>query len=644
MYRDFYINLCPNKFVCQNGECIASELLCDGQADCKDGSDETQAACSGPEMKCSPFAFRCAYGACVDGDLKCDGKSDCVDDSDELISQCSGSSTRNPINNTECSENEFRCDNGQCIDDTLLCDGHVDCHDGSDETYAKCSSFICPSVVFRCKYGACIDGNKRCDGRNDCADKSDEDPLMCQGSTSTTRPTISPPTRPTIVTPTWTPRPLGCMAPLQPTNGQWKLFGPQCPDKRECHISQGTELERGSRIVYSCNTGYKIEGSTDVYCDYEGKWSKVPTCVEIRCEALNTISTDPICSYGSESVPCGAPVLPGTTAALQCRSSYRKGVPAHLSNQGEYVRCNDNGVWEPTPIQCVPACGGITDLKPLIVNGVRPNITDFPWHATLYKTVRENEKRTFICGSTIIQENLVITAAHCVFDEQNSRVEDANKFLVAAGNLFRDYDSIYNNQNFVQTSEVKNIYIMCKYQGLGGNYALDIAILQLKKPFIFSAVVAPVCLDYRGDDIAILEYGNYGKVAGFGRTESADSSFVLQSITVPYIPYSQCISSSDPLENRKFNTADKFCAGYTNGSSVCDGDSGGGLVFKTQNLWYLRGIVSVGMGTTTSGGIRSCDSHAFSLYTKVSTHTRWIQSVIYNMANNNPIQSCNTNS
>jgi dynein heavy chain len=42
--------------------------------------------------------------------------------------------------------------------------------------------------------------------------------------------------------------------------------------------------------------------------------------------------------------------------------------------------------------------------------------------------------------------------------------------------------------------------------------------------------------------------------------------------------------------------ADSFCAGYRNGTSPCDGDSGGGLVFMdTSNKWTIYGIVSAGL-------------------------------------------------
>lgn len=104
-----------------------------------------------------------------------------------------------------------------------------------------------------------------------------------------------------------------------------------------------------------------------------------------------------------------------------------------------------------------------------------------------------------------------------------------------------------------------------------GNYAWDIAILKLEKPFTLSALLIPICLDIGTvTERTALEVGNYGKVPGFGRTSQGASSFLLQTISVPYIPLQQCKSSSLASESEKFITTDKFCAGYTNGNrDIC---------------------------------------------------------------------------
>ncbi|XP_032688975.1 modular serine protease-like isoform X2 [Odontomachus brunneus] len=636
-------------FQCNNGECIAGELLCDGKADCKDQSDETMTECTRPEILCPDYAFRCKYGACVNRDTVCNGIKNCIDNSDEMLPQCTtgiNNQTERPV---QCKTDEFTCENGECIQNIYVCDGTSQCTDGSDEIFARCGSLACPPTAFRCAYGACIDGDQFCNGIIECVDGSDENSNLCGGTkwpssfppmtTSTTRSTLVQTSLPPV-----TPTTLGitrfCKTPLQPPNGHWKLHRSQCQDDQDCDIPEGMELQLGSHLVYSCNLGYKIRGSADVSCSLEGKWLNIPVCIEIRCKALSTVSTEARCTYNDDWVSCESPVLPRTTAMLTCRNSYRR--ESLFSTQRDRVRCNMNGQWEPEPIRCIPVCGTLPpDVTPLIVNGVRPNITEFPWHASMYRESASGIKKYF-CGASIIQENLLITAAHCVYDENTRKIiENPRQIHILTGNIFRDYDSLLHDKRLVKKAQVKNIYIICNYLGLIGNYIWDIAILELVKPFELSTWLVPACIDpFTYGDQTVLEAGAYGKVAGFGRTAMGDSSAILQALTVPYVQYSQCKSASQDTEKQKYITIDKFCAGYTNGSSVCDGDSGGGLVFKTGGLWYLRGVVSVSLGSIQHGGSTHCDNNLYSLYTRISSHIGWVQDVIEKLDQKGQYPSC----
>ncbi|XP_012526217.1 modular serine protease [Monomorium pharaonis] len=634
------------RFQCNNGECIAGELLCDGRTDCRDSSDETETECKKPEILCPAYAFRCNYGACINGDLVCNGVQDCADNSDETQPQCKRNLTNNQTERPttrRCKADQFTCDNGQCIYSIDVCDGKRNCADGSDENSTLCRSLPCPPTAFRCSYGACIDGDLRCNDVSNCADNSDEDPRLCATGWPSPLPTVRPTTGTTRSPPVPTrPSTNTCRAPPQPHNGRWQLHRSQCSGEQECDIAEGTELGLGSHLVYSCNSGYKIRGPTDVSCSIGGKWLNTPVCIEIRCKPLTTASVEARCTYDDDWVSCESPVRPRTKAVLQCQNSYRPETNL-LSGQRRNVRCNTNGQWEPEPMRCVPVCGTLPpDIKPTVVGGIRPNITEFPWHATMYRDAPDEAKK-FFCGASIIQENLLITAAHCVYDEITKQPIRASSIYILTGNIFRNYDYPFHNQNLVKRNQVKRIYIVRNYLGLIGNYVSDIAILELVSPFVLSTWLVPVCIDTLSDR-SILEPGSFGKVAGFGRTAQGESSAVLQALTVPVIPFGQCRSASQHANTEQFITVDKFCAGYTNGSSVCDGDSGGGLVFKTNNLWYLRGIVSVSLGTKQEGGTVYCDNNLYSLYTDISRHILWIQDVITKIEQNQVHTLCSDES
>ncbi|KAI4501755.1 hypothetical protein M0802_003090 [Mischocyttarus mexicanus] len=456
------------------------------------------------------------------------------------------------------------------------------------------------------------------------------DSSITSTATTITTPTPTPfiPSTTSIATTTsslWIPKPIVCKAPPQPANGNRQLHKFQCQTQENCDVQEGVELPGGSHLVYTCNHGYEIRnGTRDVLCGTERKWFNIPVCVEIRCESLVSKSTFADCTYNDEWIPCESAVLPGTIATLSCRNSYKEDSPI-LSKRRNQVRCNQRGQWTPDPIQCIAVCGFVQTFnsRPFIVEGNDGEF--FPWHATLYERKHPNGIKTFICGATIIKENFLITAAHCVYDETISRVNNPERYYIATGNVIRDYDYQKHDLRFVKKARVKKIYVNCNYLGLLGNYAWDIAILEIEKPFVFTRWLLPACINDN-----FIESG-LGVVAGFGVTASGLTSPKLKFTKLPYVPNNLCKTASTSIVYEQLITYDKLCAGYTNGTSVCEGDSGGGLIFENKNLWYLGGIVSTGISVKTVAGTTACDSNSYSLYTRISSHYNWIQNIIYNL-------------
>ncbi|XP_050744976.1 very low-density lipoprotein receptor isoform X4 [Drosophila biarmipes] len=210
---------CDEKqFQCHSGDCIPIRFVCDGDADCKDHSDEQIKECKFIEATCSSDQFRCGNGNCIPNKWRCDQESDCADGSDEAnelcrartcspdeyacksgegqcvplawmcdqSKDCSDGSDEHNCNQT-CRADEFTCGNGRCIQKRWKCDHDDDCGDGSDEK--ECPVVPCDSVAeHTCTNGACIAKRWVCDGDPDCSDGSDE--RSCANVTKTTTPCL----------------------------------------------------------------------------------------------------------------------------------------------------------------------------------------------------------------------------------------------------------------------------------------------------------------------------------------------------------------------------------------------------------------------------------------------------------------------
>jgi len=84
-----------HEFTCYNGLCVNKSRVCDGAPDCVDGSDETETLCGKYQVTynkfklcltatCNRKEFQCDNHRCIAKEWVCDGQADCRDVSDEI--------------------------------------------------------------------------------------------------------------------------------------------------------------------------------------------------------------------------------------------------------------------------------------------------------------------------------------------------------------------------------------------------------------------------------------------------------------------------------------------------------------------------------------------------------------------------------
>ncbi|KAK6621253.1 hypothetical protein RUM43_011559 [Polyplax serrata] len=271
-----------------------------------------------------------------------------------------------------------------------------------------------------------------------------------------------------------------------------------------------------------------------------------------------------------------------------------------------------------TPVEC-----GTPSIQPspLITHGQLTSRGQWPWHVALYKNVGTD--LTFFCGGSLINSKYVLTAAHCVTKTYTTKPLDENTLVVYLGK----YHLKLWSEGGVQNRQVSKIYVHSKYNST--DFRSDIAVLALSTPVEYTDYVRPICMwDKSNTRIEEVE-GRLGTVVGWGFDEYKMLTEELRQAKMPVVEQKTCLWSY-PDFYPQFTSNMTYCAGFKNGTSVCNGDSGGGMVFpyKDRNgveRWYLRGIVSISPARNDS---RVCDTSHYVVFTDVAKFLPWLDNFV----------------
>ncbi|ANW20691.1 S1 family peptidase [Streptomyces clavuligerus] len=210
-------------------------------------------------------------------------------------------------------------------------------------------------------------------------------------------------------------------------------------------------------------------------------------------------------------------------------------------------------------LQPASATAAASSPTPPVVGGTRAAQGEFPFMVRL----------SMGCGGSLLTQQVVLTAAHCVPATGNNTSITATAGVVDL-----------NSPSAIKVRSTK-IYRAPGYNGTGKDWAL----IKLAQPINLPTLNIAETADYNSGTFT---------VAGWGaaREGGAQQRYLLKA-TVPFVSDESCGSSYPELV-----ASEEICAGLPQGGvDTCQGDSGGPM-FRRDNAgaWIQVGVVSWGAG------------------------------------------------
>ena len=228
-------------------------------------------------------------------------------------------------------------------------------------------------------------------------------------------------------------------------------------------------------------------------------------------------------------------------------------------------------------------------FQPRIIGGQDAYIADYPYQVSIH------DQQKLLCGGSIISQNWVLTAAHCVSS-------------LGAWELKIRLGSTFYNKGGTEIRQGLQVIRHPKYNSKTLDY--DVALIKLPQKIPTSQTIKPVTLASYSSSVNAREKV---VVTGWGYvTENGPMSTSLKKLTLPVVDQKEC---KQIYSNANITITDNMiCTSSLNAEDACKGDSGGPLVYNKVQI----GIVSWSLGKCT-------DPRFPGVYTRVSAVRQWIK-------------------
>ena len=253
-----------------------------------------------------------------------------------------------------------------------------------------------------------------------------------------------------------------------------------------------------------------------------------------------------------------------------------------------------------------------TALFGQILNGEIASISDYPWQVALWGLQNNGYYET--CGASVISDQWVITAAHCVYgNDPNTTyiLTESSSFYSQNGGQYV-VDEYYIHPNYSDANLEPELAYMSH----------DIALVKIQGNFSFNSNIQPINLvNPQEIELGAIDEGVMATITGWGWIENDGTTpELLQQIELPIISSQTVLDLGFP--DYSIDESMIFVQNQNN-QGPCLGDSGGPMIVRDNlNLnWLLAGVFS----KTYS----PCGQSDFpSTYISINNVSDWIQEII----------------